>query len=171
MLVSQSEEQSVLRRIFEKLDTEHEGTLKLVTFQNSMTEVVEFLTMQPEQVEEIFKAIDKDNLGKINWPQFLQAAMDSKELLKSENLSKAFNSLAYPEDCLTPQKLKEAFGSSPAYSNKYQDNDNIWAQIIQEIANDDQSEGVNYEDFERYMQSAKEKRERFTKAGQAVVGV
>ena len=60
--------------------------------------------------KEMFKAIDSDNNGKIDFDEFITAATDRSKLLNKQNLKVAFNQLDKNGDgSITAEEIKIAF--------------------------------------------------------------
>ena len=55
-----------------------------------MGEICRFFQMEEPNVVKMFKAIDVDNDGLIDFTEFVTAASDKRDLLSDENLLRAF---------------------------------------------------------------------------------
>jgi len=77
-----------LTEIFENLDENKDGTLTL----NEVKHGLEKLGKKDigVDIEEIFKSIDTDGSGRIDYTEFLAASIDRKEFLRQERLNEAF---------------------------------------------------------------------------------
>ena len=73
------------------LDTKNEGFLTLEDLTNHMRD---YDSQSDHNAEKIFKALDSDQKGKIDFQDFLWAAMDIEKVLTPENLLWAFNQFA-----------------------------------------------------------------------------
>lgn len=80
------DEIKVLKEIFHALDKNMDGTLTI----DEVKEGVSKLKDCNLNVEEIFKSIDTDGSGVINYTEFLAATIDQKIYLKEEKLYEAF---------------------------------------------------------------------------------
>ena len=80
-----------LKDIFNTLDLNKDGTLTL----DEMKEGIEKLKKDniDIDIEGIFKSIDTDHSGKIDYTAFLAASIDQKLYLREERLSEAFQML------------------------------------------------------------------------------
>ena len=80
-----------LKDIFKTLDLNKDGTLAL----DEMKEGIEKLKKDNIDIDigGIFKSIDTDHSGKIDYTEFLAASIDQKLYLREERLSEAFQML------------------------------------------------------------------------------
>lgn len=84
------QELTELRRIFEACDKNKDGMLCREELTRSMQEVTGLLEVEDQLIDEIFESVDKAGNNLINFREFAQAALDTRILLKEENLEKAF---------------------------------------------------------------------------------
>ena len=94
-----------------------------------MSEVNDLLSIDPENISGVFRAINKSGNGQIDFPEFIQASLDCNIIVKQENLEKVFRMLAKGDEGISAEKLKAAFGSSP----EMQINDSEWYKVIQNV--------------------------------------
>jgi calcium-dependent protein kinase len=76
-----------LKEIFNTLDKNKDGTLTLEEVKEGISKVKNSSDLD---FENIFKSIDTDGSGAINYTEFLAATMDEKVYLKEERLYEAF---------------------------------------------------------------------------------
>jgi calcium-dependent protein kinase len=118
-LLSKSEKDN-LARVFKAFDKNGDGKL-------SMDEVKEgYLehygkVMSDDEVEKMFKQVDTDGSGFIDYSEFVVAAMNEKQLTTNDKLKAAFK--MFDKDgsgIITPDEIKEVlcFGNSSALSKE-----------------------------------------------------
>ena len=76
-----------LRNAFRALDTDNSGTLKI----SEIKKAFEDLAMTEQQIEEVFRQIDLNNDGEINYTEFLTVTMDKRQQITEDNLKFAFH--------------------------------------------------------------------------------
>jgi calcium-dependent protein kinase len=77
-----------LKEIFQSLDANKDGTLTFDEVKNGMEKLKnKGIDMD---LENLFKSIDTDNSGRIDYTEFLAASIDQKEFLRQERLNEAF---------------------------------------------------------------------------------
>ena len=78
-----------LKEIFENLDENKDGTLNL----NEIKKGIEKLGKKVDDINNIFKSLDTDDTGKIDYTEFLAACINQKSFLREERLNEAFQML------------------------------------------------------------------------------
>ena len=58
-----------------------------------MSTVQRLIHLRQDEIEEIFRSVDKNGNGEIDFSEFCQASLDSQCLLEKENLRKAFDAI------------------------------------------------------------------------------
>ena len=76
-----------LREAFRALDTENLGMLSLTEVKQAFKDA----NMPSEDVEKIFRSLDGNGDGLINYSEFLAATVDRKKALTMQNLQFAFH--------------------------------------------------------------------------------
>lgn len=76
-----------LREAFRSLDTENLGMLSMAEVKQAFKDA----NIPPEDVEKIFKSLDTNGDGLINYSEFLAATVDRKKALTMQNLQFAFH--------------------------------------------------------------------------------
>ena len=84
---------------FNLIDENQDGTLSREELSNGLDKLKFFEIMQSENLDadendginEIMKMCDLDGDGKIDYHEFIQAAIDHKALLNKENIQSIFN--------------------------------------------------------------------------------
>ncbi len=105
----------LLREAFRFLDTENLGMLSIAevkqAFKNS--------NIPSDDVEKIFKSLDTNGDGMINYTEFLAATVDKKKALTMQNLQFAFHHFdADGSGYITEQDLTEVFHREGKFSTK-----------------------------------------------------
>lgn len=97
---------SSLREAFRVLDKSNTGLLNL----NEMKQAFKDSNIHPEDLEDIFKAIDFHKEGTINYSEFLAATVDKRKTLTMQNLWFAFHHFDVENTgYITEKGLKEVF--------------------------------------------------------------
>ena len=78
-----------LTEIFESLDTNKDGTLTLDEMKHGLQKLKNNKNFDID-VKNIFKGIDTDNSGRIDYTEFLASSINQKEFLRQERLNEAF---------------------------------------------------------------------------------
>ena len=103
------EEKDELLKTFKKLDLDHDGQLtpeELIIGYTAMMGEEE----AKKEVNRIFKAIDVNNTGAIDFSEFLLATMNHKKLLSEERLTQVFK--IFDQDnsgSISKQEIKDFF--------------------------------------------------------------
>jgi calcium-dependent protein kinase len=91
-------------------------------------------------MDELFKKIDSDNSGFIDYDEFIAASIDKKKLFSIDNLQKAF--IMFDTDKtgkISVENLKEVIGEALA-------NDQVWTDIINEADRNGDGE-IDFSEF------------------------
>ena len=95
-----------LREAFRALDTENLGMLSLTEIKQAFKDA----NMPSEDVEKIFRSLDGNGDGLINYSEFLAATVDRKKALTMQNLQFAFHHFDVDSSgYITEQDLAEVF--------------------------------------------------------------
>ena len=79
------EEKENIEKIFNQLDKDHSGTLSKEELLEGYKMHINELDAERE-VEEILAKVDIDESGKVDYSEFITAAMDAKKLLSISNV-------------------------------------------------------------------------------------
>ena len=143
-----TDEVKELERAFRKIDLNGDGKL---TKEELVDGFVQFFGKNKdaakEEVNTIFRNVDNDNNGYIEYEEFIRACIDKEKLLDDNYLKLAFNFFdADGSGQITLKELKEVFcGGGDIH---------VSAQVIQEIIGDIDNDGdsqISYEEFRNMM--------------------
>lgn len=87
-----SEDLSVLKDLFHKIDVNNDGSISRKEFENAADELHDssFFNFKDLNWDDIFKEIDLDGDGRVDFHEFCVAAVDHKKLLSTQNLKYVF---------------------------------------------------------------------------------
>lgn len=90
-----SEDLSILRDLFHKIDIDNNGTISKDEFEKAADELhdMHFFNFKDINTDEVFKQIDLDGDGSVDFHEFCVAAVDHKKFLSKQNLQIVFNTL------------------------------------------------------------------------------
>ena len=95
-LKTNTQDLMTLRKVFNKFDTNHDGGLSPLEIKNGLEQYKNDFTSlfgQDTDWDLVFKAIDTDDDGKIDYNEFITAASDRLKLINIKNLKSAFSLL------------------------------------------------------------------------------
>eukprot|EP00331_Platyophrya_macrostoma_P017606 CAMPEP_0176475320 /NCGR_PEP_ID=MMETSP0127-20121128/43545_1 /TAXON_ID=938130 /ORGANISM="Platyophrya macrostoma, Strain WH" /LENGTH=157 /DNA_ID=CAMNT_0017870911 /DNA_START=75 /DNA_END=548 /DNA_ORIENTATION=- len=146
-----TQEKEELRRVFGDLDTAKNGILSKDEIKKGLTEY----RMTDSELDEVFRSVDKDNSGAVEYTEFLIAAADHDILLSKEKLEHAFKLFDINGDgFLTFEELDKAIAGVAL-------NAEDWKNILEAV--DDNSDGkISLKEFVNFMIDAKIKRGSIT---------
>ena len=101
--------------------------------------------MGDDIVEEVFKRVDTNNDGHIEYTEFLAASIDKESLLSEEKLLAAFKN--FDKDgsgSISALEIKDVLGVGRNIP------EHIWEEIIGEVDNDG-NKSIDYEEFKQMM--------------------
>ena len=84
-----------LRKIFEEMDTNKNGTLDINEIKNGIDKMEQNKEITEEEKKDIIKEIDTDKSSKIEYNELLAACLEQKVYLREENLLRAFMMLDF----------------------------------------------------------------------------
>jgi len=138
------DELKLLKKLFFELDVKGVGVITKEELFKGMDDCFEGKVTH-EEVDKIFGNIDYDNNGTISFDEFVKAAIDKKKLLTEEKLKAAFGLFDRNGDGdIEAKELKEVIGDD------YNNEDNIWDQMIKEVDLDGNGV-IDFEEFKEMM--------------------
>ena len=117
-----SEDISILKDLFHKLDTNNDGTISKEELETAADELhdMNFFAFKDLNWDEIFQKMDLDGNGKVDFHEFCVASVDHKKLLSEKNLKYVFATL--DQDQSGTIELSELKGSLPSSFKSGQNN-------------------------------------------------
>jgi calcium-dependent protein kinase len=137
-----------LQEIFQAIDTNGDGKLSKQELLDGCMRVFGE-SMSTEQIDAIFKKVDVDGNGTIDYHEFLLATANEDAIMSTKNLKEAFNYMDKDGSGeITVKEIKEALGHNQTIS------DDVWNQIIAEA--DKNGDGViSFDEFMIMMKNLK----------------
>ena len=89
-------EKKSLEQLFHKMDTNKDRLLNRTELRNALKKTG--IVMSPLEFEKMFKEIDKDGSGNINFEEYMQATSNNDALINDKPLRTAFNDVAERKD-------------------------------------------------------------------------
>ena len=86
-----TEELRDVKAAFAQWDTKQDGTLTEDEIEEHMAEICAHFNMEQVNVRKLLKAADVNKDGRVDFSEFVAAALDKKQLLSDKNLRAAFN--------------------------------------------------------------------------------
>ncbi len=74
-----SQEKDFLKKLFQRLDTDHDGVLSKDQFKNALLKRKE---LSPDRIEFLMRIIDTNSSGQIDFTEFIVAALDPNHFTK-----------------------------------------------------------------------------------------
>jgi len=133
-------------KIFFTYDENMDGKITKKEMLNLFKNLLHITTRAEEDVEEIFKKLDNDNNGYIEYEEFVRASIDKHIFVQEETLQFAFN--FFDKDGsgqITTDELKAVFGNNTEIS------DNVLFSLLDKIDIDGNKE-ISYQEFKTMMQ-------------------
>ena len=133
----------ILRNAFRTLDVDNSGTLELSEIREAFNE----LNMSEEEVNQIFKRIDFNHDGEINYSEFLAVTIDRRKAITESNLTFAFHHFDVGNTgYITEQDLEECFRRE----GKHLTHEELQAMLAQVTT---ETPGrITYSEFRSFMQ-------------------
>ena len=142
---------SNLRKIFEEMDVNKNGTLSINEIKNGIDKMEKDKNIDDEEKENIIKTIDTDKSSKIEYNEFLAACLEQKVYLREENLLNAFMMLDFDgSGKISKSEIKRALNGDI-------DNETL-DKIIKEFDLDGDGE-IDYREFVEGMKNSYKKEE------------
>ena len=141
-----------------------------------MAEVCEYFEMEKPDVLRMWRSIDSNRDGYIDFTEFLTAAFDKKKLLSEENLKRAFAVFDKDGDgTISKEEIRSILGGDSGESLKSQVKENssgsgvtedFWADLVASVDQDDDGK-ISYQEFHDNMCSILNKRASWKKISKA----
>jgi len=121
------EETGRLQKVFIALDTNKDGFLSHEELLTGFTEMYGEIGAK-EEVDRIYKAVDVDHSGEIDFSEFMAASVDKSALFTDAKLKAAYSSFDR-DGCghLKVGEIKEVLGVGKNISDK------VWEDVLKEV--------------------------------------
>jgi len=142
-LVKKAEVQN-LRRIYKMMDKDQDGRISKKELKNAFREI-HGTVLADIEVDNIFKSIDHDNNGYIEYEEFLRATIDRNLLLSESNLRHAYDLFDLDKSgTISVEEVKIIIGGGKNIP------DNVITDLLSEIDKKSDEE-IYYEEFREIM--------------------
>ena len=137
-------EKQLLQEVFAYINTSGTGLISPEELSKAFAQV-HIAELSSSLAADVFRAIDIDRNGTIEFPEFLLAGANYKSLLKHGRLKLAFD-LLDPDhsESITVEEFKAVL--------KYQASDQVWRQLMQEV-DKDKSGAVDFMEFKKLVKT------------------
>lgn len=140
--------------MFIQLDKNADGFLSFEELEEGLQDVAQIFHLQEPDVRDMLKAADTNNDGKIDYTEFIAAALQKEMLLKRDNLRGAFRMFDVDGDGkVTKDELKQVFGVSSH-------GEEVWDEIMADVDKNQDGE-ISYAEFEEAMMNILRQRTTF----------
>ncbi len=140
--------------MFLRFDANNDGFIDQEELASVYGEISALFQMEVPDVKTLFAACDTNGDGKIDYTEFVSAAVNKSVLVSQENLKAAFNLIdADASGQISKEELKAFFGGEGADAQ----GEEIWDSIMAEVDDDDDGM-MSYIEFEAVMKSVLDKR-------------
>ena len=132
------EEKLPLEEVFAYINVSGTGLINLDELTQAFAQL-HIQELSPFLAADVLRAVDTDNSGTIDFPEFLLASADYQSLLKPKRLKTAFD-LFDPDSsgAITLEEFKAVL--------KYQGSEDVWVQFLREV-DEDESGAVDLGEF------------------------
>ena len=124
-----------MKKMFLALDTSQDGFLTLDEIKLGLTRVLGDFKSQSNDWQVLIEQLDTNNDGKIDYGEFINAAINKCRLLSHQNLEIAFKMFDLDGNgFISREELKDVFqGVEALTSSTLELEDGLWTRIIQEV--------------------------------------
>ena len=154
-LMTSPEDLHEVRAAFVKWDTRKDGVLTEDELSEHMADICQYFKLEEPDARKMLDAADINKDGKIDYAEFITAALDKKKLLADENLKKAFDTLdKHNFGYIKKWNISGILGRDPEAMQKAKD---FWNALV--ASADSDSDGrINFEEFRSHMKQVMVKR-------------
>ena len=147
----QSSELVNMKQMFIQLDTNQDGFLQVEELEAGMEKILGLMRASSHDWEELVHQLDTNRDGKIDYGEFITAAVNRTKLLNEENLRIAFTLFDKDGDGLiSREELRAVFHGGLCHSPTQEDEQAIWDQIMQEV-DKNQDNAISSSEFNQAM--------------------
>ncbi len=127
-----------LRDVFEELDQDRDGKISHAEFKSAMIKIMHY---QPKEVEKIFRQVDVQHAGTIDYTIFLAASLAAQGRLQNERIVKVFDHFDV-DHCgfITHDHLRRVLGTKVSKT--------IINKLIEEV-DEDKDGKIHFDEFKR----------------------
>ena len=149
-LLTSIDELEDLRRAFQAMDTDQDGTLDLDELKEGMREHMTAIYFDTCDWDDFLQSIDADKSGKIDFQEFIAAAHSRTKILNEKNLRIAFDMFdADGNGSITKEEMNAVFSGSSAITTDFTA---LWKEIL-EGADKNGNGTLEFEEFREAMHS------------------
>jgi calcium-dependent protein kinase len=132
----------MLKNAFRELDTDNSGTLSMTEIKSAMME----MKIPQAELELIFKNVDFNHDGEINYSEFLAVTVDRRKALQHANLIFAFHHFDSDNSgFITAENLRECFRREGKHLNDEE------IKLMMNEVQHAQDDKISLQEFESYM--------------------
>jgi len=125
-----SEEINNLRKIFECIDRDSDARINKADIKHAFSEVFG-RKLEGSEIEQLFKNIDHDNSGFIEYEEFIRATISKEIVLNEENLRMGFNLFDIDNNgFISAEEINKTIGGGKSIP------DNLMVELLNEIGKD-----------------------------------
>jgi len=133
-----------LRKVFQMIDTDGDGTITLSELKVALSEI-----KSPDEVRKLMESIDTNQDGSINYTEYLAASIEKNLYMQEKKLRNTFKSLDIDgSGKISANELRQILSDEIDMEDE-----GVWSSIIKEVDIDGDGE-IDYEEFIKMMASA-----------------
>lgn len=134
--------------MFKRLDVSKDGRLQKDELKQGLNELSAYFGYDNNfDFDELFKIMDADGSGEVDFTEFITAAIDKRALLTKENIDAAFRTFdADGNGRITKEELQAVFASGKTGSATT----DVWQKIMADVDKNGDGE-IDYEEFQAAM--------------------
>lgn len=136
-----------MERTFFSLDKNQDGLLSPQEIYNGLYTALGAWTEWSEEYQETMSKLDTNGDGKIDYSEFITAAVNRAQILSKQNLDTTFK--IFDSDgngMISVQELKDVFSGGTLLNTNFEETESVWQKIMQEVDTD--SDGnISYDEF------------------------